>query len=253
LADFGGGVHFAKLVWIVHGGNDNVARNAVNERRFPLVRNRPAEQIDQVNAHATKVGRTVVEWNELSTSLFRLFWLLVGDRGKRPKDLATDLWQMSPSDGHQRRLLTILAENTLFDRKPALSRTRWLIAATNGIAQYRNIGVHTPTEFAELPSGNSWLTFATDGVRPSTLLLAIATEHHQPKFWDFLQGDLYALSQYAFALALHIANPQFVPVQTLPYKPRLLSLPARTWASQITRKQPRLKRKRRRAAWKRKS
>jgi hypothetical protein len=232
-------------------GDDSVARKAVNEARVTLRRERPRDETDQIDAYVSKVGKANVEWNELSAALFGIFWALVGGRGKRPRDLATALWNMTPSDDHQRRLLRIFAEATLFDRKPLLARIGWLLKSIGDIAQYRNIGTHLPIEFTEWTPGTKSLGFAFDGVRPSLMLSAVMVEHYEPKFWDLLRGDLYALSQFAGAIGLHIAAPQALPSGALPYKPRLRSLPAMKLGSQIVPKSKRPKRKRRRRALKR--
>ena len=231
-----------------------MARKPVNRTRAPLERKRPPEQQDQINSYALKVGRALVEWNGLHTWMFQLFWALVGDKGKRPRDLATSLWNLSQSDDQRRRLLLIFAENILFDRKSVLDRIRWLMRSADSVAQYRNLAAHMPVEFTGSATGDSRLTLATDGVRRAHLLSAIFTEYEEPEFWDVLHADLYVLSQYAFALAFHLTSPHIAPFHTLPYRPRLRSLAAMKRANLTMRRVTSApKRRRRRRTSKRKS
>jgi hypothetical protein len=197
------------------------APNKPNRSRLDRIR--PADERELFADYAANVGAIVAEWAVLHSALFILFWVFVGDRGRRARDLATELWNSAPSDTAQRRMLGIIANNGLINDRANLTKVEWLLKAVDDLSAYRNIVAHVPIEFQER-RGKTQLMDRIDGVRRAAGLRRLYVEYQEGEFWNKLSSDLYVLSQYTEHLAAHIVFPN--PQRPLPYRPRLLSLPA---------------------------
>ncbi len=210
-----------------------------------LPRERPAEQLALLQPRAVQIGRLIFEWAALHTELFGMFWLFVGDGGKPPRSLATDLWISAPSDTAQRRMLGTFATHHLVGDRANRDRVNWLLRAIDELSTYRNIAAHLAMEFDER-AGRPRMAIAIDGVRRAAALRNVFTEWDNPSFWPNVVCDVYALAQYANLLTTHIFAKNLRG--PLPYRPRLLSLPAIEAANKTIGLLSRPKRQRRQSA-----
>jgi hypothetical protein len=191
--------------------------------RPKLVRQRTPQHTKLIAPHALSVGKVLWEWNALHTALFRISWVFIGDGGKRPRDLPTEVWHLFQNDDHQRRLLSVYAEQLLIQAPSILKRIRWLLKTINEIAEYRNIATHVSMGISEHHS-EPFITAEMDGLKRVKGIKLLFVSMEKKDFWEAVASDLYVLQQYADCLMFWlVAHPnERVP---LPYKPRLLSLP----------------------------
>jgi hypothetical protein len=212
---------FAVLIgWRLFGHEGT--RNRVRDKGRMASRKRPPSHDTLIRPYACQIGRVLWEWNQLHTSLFRLFWALVGDVGKPPRSFATDLWLSVRSDDQQRRILSVFAEYKLPKNSHILKKIEWVMKSINAIADYRNIATHVSMEITEITTGQPFITPSIDGVRKPAALKHVLTRFWEPGFWETLAADLYVLSQYVDVIGLGVVWS--APPKTFPYRPRLLSL-----------------------------
>jgi hypothetical protein len=200
------------------------------------------------------VGRVLFEWNILHSSFFRMFWAFIGDGGKIPRNLSTELWHSTASEDHQRRMIRVMAKNVLVGKTAMLRRVLWLLDTADEIAAYRNIAAHfSMTINVSGFDGRPNLQLEIDGVRRTAALKHIfITSRVKSGFWDDLAGDLFVLSQYADVLQFLLAH-QAQPPPWL-YRPRLLSLSAILEANKLVNRmgqKPRRRKRRRRPSGRR--
>jgi hypothetical protein len=195
------------------------------------------------------VGRVLFEWNILHSSFFRIFWAFIGDGGKIPRDLSTELWHSTTSEEHQRRMIRVMAKNVLVGKRAMLRRILWLLDIADDIAAYRNIAAHfSMTIAASAFDGRPTLKLELDGMRRTAALKHMfVTYREESGFWDCLAGDLYILSQYADVLQFLLVHKAQPPPWL--YRPRLLSLSAIREANKLVNRmaqKPKRRKRRRR-------
>jgi hypothetical protein len=203
------------------------ANSKSQEDRPPkLSRHRAREHLDLIAPYAKNIGRVLFEWNILHASLFRMFWAFIGDGGKIPRNLSTELWHSTASEDHQRRMIRVMAKNVLVGKTAMLRRVLWLLDVADEIAAYRNIAAHFSLTISPSPvDGSPNLQMEIDGARRTAALKHIfVTYRVKSGFWDDLAGDLFVLSQYADVLQFLLAHKAQPPPWL--YRPRLLSLSA---------------------------
>jgi hypothetical protein len=212
-----------------------------------FLRQRPREHQELIAPYALNVGRVLWEWNVLHSSFFRIFWAFIGDGGKLPRNLPTELWHSTASDDHQRRMIRALSKHQLFDQPRLRKRLDWLLDTANEIATYRNIAAHVSMTIDKPEGRKPHITFELDGGKRSVLLRHLIVTHRESDFWSDLADDLYVMSQHSDVIGLQLAFPE-QPLP-LPYRPRLLSLPrileANKQANRMVHKPRRRSRRRR--------
>src|SRR6202035_1074742 len=114
----------------------------------PLTR---AEVRDYLKPYAQEIGHVTLAWNSLHENLALLFWFAMG-HGPMPHVI----WNKLSLDRLQRDILKTITEAGAFSslRNGFGDDVLWLIKATDGIADARNIAVHAPlTTLTDLASG----------------------------------------------------------------------------------------------------
>jgi hypothetical protein len=132
-------------------------------------RQRPREHQEIIAPYALNVGRVLWEWNVLHSCFFRIFWAFIGDVGKIPRNLSTELWHSTASDDHQRRMVRALTKHHLFDPPRLLNRVTWLLDIADEIGAYRNIATHVSMTI-EMFGNKPHITSELDGGKRAALL-----------------------------------------------------------------------------------
>ena len=200
--------------------------------------------------YASKMGRVLIEWNGLHSTLFLIFWSIIGDAGHQPRALATNLWNTVSSDDMQRKMLSSVIEDRYHKDKKYLEKARWLLKKVGEFAQYRNIAAHMPMRI-EWDGNKPLTTTSIDGTKENSVMKHLILSEKFPDFWNKMALDLRKLDTYAQTLWLSRGKQAVA----LPHKPRLPSLRAVAYANDLVSQaldSPRPKRRKRASASRRK-
>lgn len=150
------------------------------------------------DAHALRVGRLSMGWNELHDRFFLLFWAFLGDRSSAR---AHALWHTVASDKTQREMTVAAAIGILPPRR--LASLKWLANCASTIGSDRNAIIHVHMLHTSDEKGDLKLT--PDPLVPRPATHRRLTEKSDDRTWQRLTADLRVLSHYANDMFLHLS------------------------------------------------
>jgi hypothetical protein len=197
-------------------------------KAFSVTPNRRVDPIlkDALKQHARHAGEIIWCWNLLTDQLFWLLTALVTERAEaRGQEVAYAIWDLIQSDALKRDLIRGIASRVLKGEPKTLDAIKWLLDRTSDLSPFRNDVAHVPLRFASVGG--------IAGRRPKVVLSPVSGSGRKQaierllkeptaKNWRRVRGDLLALSNYAFLLALNIRGGP--PEPPWPRKPRLLAV-----------------------------
>jgi hypothetical protein len=168
--------------------------------------------------HAHQVGEVITAWNDLQGSLYWIFKDIINDT----PDVALAIWHTIASDRIQRDMLMSIAEIKFSQNSRVYKQIKWVKERADDLSPYRNDPSHTQMAFLITDSGNMML--GPDESTGKTASVERLKANPLNQTYRKLRGDFQALSEFSLAISVYIRVPDRA---SLPYRPRLLSIPTK--------------------------